>query len=481
MRLTGRIDAMSVEWLRNENRIRELVASLGSPLNMIFPQNAALNFFSFEKVIRDAHVQGTIFYAHKPNKSYAMLSELAAQGASVDVASYDECVNALVAGFTGDRIEATGIKNDRFLSLALQHRVLVNIDSMQELRNIIRIRSLLGMTKKTRIMIRLCGFMSSGTKIIKKDTRFGIHIKKLEEVYVDLLSNKDSFDLVGFSFHLEHNNMPERVFAIGECIDLLLDAQKRGFSARALNIGGGFPVSLLESREEWDTYISALKMSALGKRDSLTWNDSGLGYRDNNGVLEGSPNFREHMSEYAGAPYLAQLLKAKLPRFNHDVGTVLSECLIELYIEPGKALLDHCGMTCASVLDVKESARGEVVVILDMNKSNLNSAEMEHMVDPILIKKNHEQRPDAPDGVYLAGNLCSYSDMIYKHKTFFDCVPQPGDVMVFPNTAGYLMDFVESHMLQQPIAEKIAVVKTSKNMEWCKDSLYTPILKFQTL
>ena len=253
---------------------------------------------------------------------------------------------------------------------------------------------------------------------------------------------------------------------------------QNGFDIRVFNMGGGFQINLLESQQEWEEYVSTLKQTLTESSEtSLTWNNSGLGFTSEDGVLKGSAAFREHYIRRAGHMQFAALLDSHLPNYQATLADVLNEYMIELYIEPGKSILDQAGITLASVQHVKNSAKGEIVVGLAMNKSNLNSAEIEHMVDPIILKSKDTSfaRTQSKHEVYFAGNLCSYSDLIYKHKTFLDVLPEVGDIVVFINTAGYNMDFVESTTLQQPVADKVAITLRDGNFVWQHDKKYTPI------
>lgn len=466
-KLTPAIHPIVGSFLHDQKLVRDVVRAHGSPLNVVFPDVVAENVQGFENAMKEAHVAGKVYVAHKPNKSKALVQKLAATNARIDVASLGELRSALSAGFQGSRIEATGIKNKHFLTLAILHDVLISVDSFDELGDIASIASSLG--KVGRILVRLSGFASLHTHIVSKDTRFGIPVADLENVFDSLRRHANVISFAGFAFHLESNSDAERLIAVESTLHATLEAVKQGFAPTVINIGGGFPVSLLEKPEEWDAYISALKQSVVGKHASLTWNKSGLGFRNDNGTLSGAPQFREHVVSPAGHSHFVRFLSAPLPSFEgRSLVSVLSDLMLELYIEPGKAVFDQAGITLAEVIALKQSIHGENVVIADLNKTNLNAAEIEHMVDPVVIT---DKQGSSGEG-YIAGNLCSGSDMIYKHKTFFDLMPSKGDILAFPNTAAYLMDFNESEILQQPIAEKIAYWKDGSDFVWAHDDHY---------
>jgi diaminopimelate decarboxylase len=453
--------------------VGSLVDGFGSPLNVLFPHIAVENFEAFRSAYRNHHIRGRVFYAHKPNKSAAVLRALSSHPeAYIDVASQNELRSALGNGFRGERIEATGPKSDDYLALALQHGVLINADSLSELERIVAVKQSLSLPGKTPILIRLTGFHSAKRSIATKDNRFGTPISSVPDIFSLLAQHSDQLSLLGFSFHIENNNINEKIVAIENTLAVTLEAIKKGFQPRAINIGGGFQINLLASESQWHDYVSALKQSVLGHHESMTWNNSGLGFRSEAGTLTGTAAFREHYVSTAGADQLSQLLTTTLPTYGMTFADILREYMLDLYVEPGKAILDQAGLTLATIQHVKHSAKGETVIGLSMNKSNLNAAEIEHMVDPVIIHRTKPEPLTQPIGVYFSGNLCSYSDLIYKHKTFLPTLPSPGDIVAFVNTAGYNMDFVESATLQQPLAEKVAVVPAGTSFQWYRDSQY---------
>jgi diaminopimelate decarboxylase len=467
-KLTPILHPIVETFLDDHKTVRELVGAYGSPLNIVFPDIVKENVLSFSHAMEAARLSGKVYVAHKPNKSIALIRRLAVErDLCIDVASLGELQSALDAGFEGSRIGATGIKNKLFLSLALANNAVITADSFDELADIVKLATERKCTPK--LLIRLNGFAAGHTRIASKDSRFGISIQDAPQIFEFLSIHKNALRFLGFAFHLESNSDSERLVAVENVLQLSLEAINHGIHPRVVNIGGGFPVTLLEKLEEWEAYVTALKQGILGKHAPLVWNKGGLGFRNDNGTLAGSPQFREHVISPAGAAHLSRFLAQPLPSFDgRTVQSILSELMLELFIEPGKAVFDQAGVTLADVIAVKKSMHRENVIIADINKTNLNAAEIEHMVDPVVIS-DHAGKPG--EG-YIGGNLCSGSDMIYRHKTFFEQMPQKGDLLAFPNTASYLMDFNESNILQQPVAEKVAYWKDGANYRWARDSDY---------
>jgi len=467
--LTPVIASHIEETLSDENKIHEWMRAFGSPLNLIYPQAVVDNLSQFQKVFWSHKIKGEIFYAYKANKSVAILKQLAVSNAKVDVASEKELQKVLSAGFVGQRIEATGPKNNSFIRLALLHNVVLNVNSPQELETIIRLRQQLGMTSSTPVFIRLKEFNSSKVDIVQKDAKFGFSIEEAKKTIEKLKDSKD-IEFYGFSFHLPTISEQERIVAIEQSLTLTLEAIKVGLTPRGINIGGGFSANFLKDEREWHDYISAIKDSLIDpNRPSMSWNQSGLGYWAEKGKIRGSAKFSDFYRSYDQFEELDKVLEAKAPTFG-IVNQFLQENMLTLFIEPGRSLLDQAGVTLARVVSINTSLKSETVVFLDMNRSHMNSIELEFMSDPVVIGSKNRASKSATDGVFLSGNLCLPHDFICRRKIFFKEELEPGDILAFINTAGYFMDFTESETIQHPMAYKIAIHSST----WSLDEKYEP-------
>lgn len=457
--------------LINRKRISELLSALGSPLNIIYPKIIIENFKQFKKVINKHELDGEIFYAHKANKSIANLKQLVLSDCSVDVASEKELQQALIAGFIGSRIEATGPKNQSFIRLALMHRIIINLNSLDELKLALELKTKLNILDVIPLFVRLKEFKSSETNILKKDSKFGLNIDEAIEVLKILKKNKEKVSLLGFSFHLTTTSEKERVIAIEQSLKLTLEAIKIGLNPKGVNIGGGFNLNYLASEKEWHNYISAIKNSLLNPSDSImSWDQSGLGFWVEKGKIRGSAKFSDFYKKYNQFEELNRVLNTKIPAFG-TISQFFQENMLKLYMEPGRSLLDQAGVTLARVDSIGKSLKGETVIFLDMNRSNMASIEFEFMSDPIIlpIKKKKKKSRDN-NGVFLSGNLCLPHDFICRRKVFFPEPLEIGDILIFINTAGYFMDLTESETIQHPIARKIAI----NSLGWFLDEKYKP-------
>lgn len=472
--LSPQVHPTVVKFLKEEKTLDALLDGLGSPLNVLFPKRIADNAQAFREVFAKHYLVSKIFFAHKTNKSSSFVKEGYMSGINIDVASMYELKDALAAGFTGERIEATGPKNEAFILLCLQQDVVINVDSFAELQEIKKVYKSLDLSKKIRIVIRLNNFKSDYTSILAKDSRFGIPTESINEIINFIQENVDIFTVLGVSFHLDTIEIKEKIIAIENAIEIIDILRRKGFQANILNIGGGYKVNYLAYEKEWNAYISALKdAAATGK--AMSWHNNTFGLRVDNGKIKGSLNIYNYFDASTGADYLDQLFSSPSAVYqNRAIGTVLSENMIEVWIEPGRALLDQCGITATKVTSLKKSAHGETLIGLDMKRSDVVFLDQELFVDPIILYKQKNDE-EISQGVYFTGNLCLETDLIYRRKVFLSQLPSVGDTVIFINTAGYMMDFNSSDTILQPIAEKVAVAPRGEDFHWVMDEKYNPL------
>ncbi|WP_439030799.1 Y4yA family PLP-dependent enzyme [Gordonia terrae] len=472
LRLTPALSEESASLLGEAATLHRLVDALGSPLNVLLPQRIRHNVAAFRQVM-DAHrISGHIYYAHKANRSSALVRELAATDACIDVASPAELQHVLGAGFSPERVMATGPKTPEFVWLCARSGITVNVDGVDELALLGRIVAGAHLSK-VPVLVRFSEFRAAGTTLLSKPSRFGCAADDLDVVLALLDKFRDEVRLRGVAFHLDTVGMPEKTRAIEGSLHLLDEFVRRGHAPTVLDIGGGYGVNYLSSAVEWDDFTTALGSALLGKREHITWQGSGYGLRNDGGRLRGTLGLYPAHRPVAGPGYLDGLLSAAAPTMQRPLGTIILENMYDLYIEPGRALLDQCGFAMARVLEVRSSPTGETLVRMDMNARDVSLEEHGVQLDPVLVPRNATPR-DSGSG-YLIGNLCLESDLISRRKIFFPAMPAAGDLLAFPNTAGYFMDFSADHALGQPVATKVAMYREAGEWKWKLDDQYWPL------
>ncbi|MFK0294670.1 Y4yA family PLP-dependent enzyme [Streptomyces sp. NPDC090442] len=458
-----------------------LVDALGSPLSVVLPEQIAENAERFRAAYGAHRLGGRVYFAHKANRSSALLRRLAATDAAVDVASLGELQHALGAGFTPDRIMATGPKNREFLWLAARTGVTVNADSggeLDELAALVRAHHL----ARIPVVLRLSAFDGPGVRVLSRPSRFGTPAGELDAVLDTVERHADALEPIGVGYHLDTTSPEEKARALEGCVRAMDACRARGLRPRAVDIGGGFGVNYLAHAAEWERYTSELTAAVLGRRPPLTWRGHGYGLRNDGGTLRGALGLYPAHRPVAGARYLDELLAMPAPSFGgRSLATLLLENLYDLYTEPGRALVDQCGLVLARVLEVRRTDSGEPLVRLAMKADDAALEEHGVLLDPVLLGRDGVRVTRGDDGpaagVYLAGSLCLEADLITRRMVFLPRLPRPGELLAFANTAGYCMDFQTSRAQHQPVARKVAAWEEDGSWRWCLDEQFWPITR----
>lgn len=476
LKLRPIIDETIKEFIAEQSLIKNLSDAYGTCINVIFPENLNKNIQDFKAVYSKYHLTGKIMYAHKVNKSNCLVSQAENQDICIDVANLNELKRALNNGFTGNRIEITGPKPRDLILLGLKHDVLFNIDNLNELESIIKIARGINKKEKIKMLLRFGGFKSQQIKMATKDSKFGAPADKINEAMELLARYADYIDFLGFSFHLDATEIKEKIIAVENCLVFMEVAREYGFDPYVINIGGGFKANYLEDENEWNNYLTAVREAVLGNRERFTWGNYSFGLHNNNGVLKGSLNIYNYFNKTTGSDFLDEFLSSPIASFeNRTLGTVLCENMIDLYIEPGRSIVDQTGITIAKIVQVKESPPGEVLAVLNIRRMDLVFGEQEIFIDPIVISGSCSHNDEGGSyGIYFTGSLCLESDLIYKRKIYMDRMPKEGDMVIFANTAGYYMDFNALDMDKSVAGTKLAVVKKNGKFNWFIDESYKP-------
>lgn len=461
-------DEKTKKFLSQIKDLKNTLNTFSSPCNILFPENLENNIKIIEKVLQKHDLLYKVFYAHKCNKSLAIVKEASLLNVNIDVANIHELRRALISGFTGDRIEATGPKNKEFLILAIEQNVTINVDNLSELNTILELNKKIN-KKSINILLRISSFFENYA--VERITRFGMSYEDILEALNIICRNK-FLNLLGFSFHVDTVKNSEKVTAMKNALKLTTKAIEMGLNPKVIDIGGGFKVNYIDSEDEWNSSITELKQSFLSL-NSLTWNNDTFGMNIKNNTLAGTLNIYNFYNKEKEAEDLDLFLSTPIEDYqNQTVAEILTDNMITIYVEPGKALLDNLGVTISKVNFVKK-IKDDYVVGLDMRRNDLVMVESEVFLDPIVVSESEKLKEKL--GVYFVGNLCLEGDLIYKRKIFIDQIPREGDLVVFINTAGYFMDFNYLDNSKTPVTNKVATVEKNNSFVFYIDDVYNPI------
>lgn len=476
------------EWMSDlmaeGDRIQNLVAKHGSPIHLLNSAPFVSNYKEYVAVLERHGLAHLVCFARKANKSIAFVEAARDVGFGVDTASYRELKGCLDAGVDPAKLVCTAaVKSEALMRLAIAHDVLVVIDNMDEVKLAERLAA--DMAKRLKVGVRVSGFYFNGKKCY---SRFGFDMDEVMELFDGPLKD-GMLDFEGFHFHLNGYSVSERAEAIAALVGLADTLKEKGIATQFIDAGGGLLMNYLEDGDEWEHFKRELVAAQKGERGPLTFGNDGLGLRWEDEVIRGKLRTYPYYNTRSRGDFLEAMLS--YPTALGKPGKLLRERGVELRLEPGRSLLDQCGMTVARVAFRKMDSRGELLVGLEMNGSQCRSASADFLLDPFLLRvgelesmkegesveslkvasgKDKSLREEslkvykegdslgsaqaeiAADGdvsCYLVGAYCLEMDLILKRKVAFGSMPEVGDVVCFVNTGGYLMHFYErdAHLL----------------------------------
>lgn len=417
--LTGRLEP----WM-SEPDARELIDTYASPVNVLNSAPVTRNIDELVAAGTDSGIDVRIYFARKANKALTFVDAVNAAGHGVDVASYRELSQVIEAGVPGERIiVSAAIKTDELLELALEHGVTVSVDSVGEL---------------TRLQALTQGRQALIAPRIAPDpaklppTRFG----ERSTVWAQALARQwDSVTVRGLHAHLHGYAVADRKTALGEALWLVDKLRDAGHAPEFVDLGGGVPMSYLDDDTQWENFQDTRRAMVAGDQPPFTWKAHPL-----------DTVYPFHQSPIRGG-WLSELLAT-------DEARGLKERGVRLHLEPGRSLLDGCGIIYAEVAFVKKRSDGLPLVGLAMNRTQLRTTSDDYLVDPLHL-------PATPaDGeefeAYLVGAYCIEDELIMRRRIRFPRGVRVGDILAFPNTAGYFMHILESASHQIPLALNVA-------------------------
>lgn len=449
--LRPRLESWMTGLLSRPERLQQLLAEYDGPLNLHALAPFRRNLEGLKAQVASHDLPFLPLFARKANKCLNFVTEAAAMEAGVDTASHAEVQQCLDAGVPPERLVCTAaVKDARLLGLCAEHGVTVildNMDEMQALADLCAARD-----SALPVGIRLAGFTRDGEKMY---SRFGFDIDDADTI-LRAVDTAPGVRLAGLHFHLNGYAAADRIVALSHCLDLLAEARPDGHAGLFIDIGGGIPMAYLDAPEQWDQWHDAHAAALRGQRAPITHRNTPIGRSVADGKVMGRIDSYPVAQSPVQTAWIDQILRA--PSAGTTLAGRMRDMGLELRCEPGRSLLDGCGMTVARVEFVKQDTEGAQVVGVQMNRTQSRSGFAEFALDPLLSPLPGVARGDAREG-YLAGTYCTESEWLTRRKMAFPHGVQPGDLMVFPNTAGYLMHFLESRSHQFPLAANVFVTQ----------------------
>ena len=456
--LPARLEPWQLEVCGQPELVDRWLSEHGSPVNLLDSSPMARNADELRVAALAFDIELAIFLARKANKALAFVDEALRLGLGVDVASERELAQALDRGVPGSALVMTAaVKPEPLLELCIASGTTIVIDNADELRRLARVTDHAG--RAVSVALRLAPVLADD----RLQTRFGLGRDDALAV-VDAhaaAGGQSRLRIDGVHFHLDGYDPTDRVAAIDQAL-LLVDALRgRGHAPTFVDIGGGIPMSYVDSAADWERFWNAHREALLGRGTPLTFEGHGLGLLAHRGEIIGRPSVYPFHQSLTGADWLSEILSAPLISGAGVVaGGILARGL-QLRCEPGRALLDGCGLTAARVSHRKQRRDGTWLIGLEMNRTQCRSTSDDFLVDPLLIRPRDGgagdpgNPPTGPIEGYLVGAYCIERELLTWRRMHFPHGVDLGDIVVFPNTAGYLMHILESSSHQIPLARNL--------------------------
>ncbi|MFJ4652591.1 alanine racemase [Nocardia sp. NPDC088792] len=416
-----------------------IAAEIGGPFHLVNPDRVRSNIRAFQDVFVQHRLDGAIYYGKKANKARCAVHACAETGAGVDVSSGGELEAALAGGVRGADLVITGpAKSTELLRQAAAHNALIAIDDPEELERL----SATGVS--ARILLRV---LPPGSA-----SRFGMTDDELRKALTLLAGTR--IRLQGYSFHLTGYEIADRAELATALIGRVLEARRLGHAADIISIGGGFGVDYVPE-QAWHTFLEEV---------NPLWFHGDRGF-------DASTCYPYHFST-PGPAMLAAVLR------HGGLGKRLRDHHIRLAIEPGRALLDRAGSTVFTVQGVKtRDVGGTAYDIVTVNGSSLSLSEQwfdsEYLPDPVLWPRRPAAEGDEVTPTCVGGATCLDDDMLSRRRIPLPRAAKIGDLLIYPNTAGYQMDSNESRFHELPIPPKIIlrVAENGRQFLWEPDAI----------
>lgn len=431
--LTPKMAPWMSRFVQTAQRADQLINEYGSPLHIAVTSEFVRNVQSLLNPLKERGVSGGLYFARKANKLPWFVEAARDAGIGVDTASLTELEETLSLKVPAARTISTAIgKSDQLINCAIAYGATIVIENPDELAKVTALAN--ACSKAARIGLRFAGYKVKDRTV---SSRFGFPIEEAHK-WLTQVSEERYLDLYLLHAHLDRYDTTERATACRQLIKLSDLARTLGLNITTLDLGGGILMRYIDEESQWSDFLDALKGAVAGKRESFTYRNEGFGYQLAGDNVVGQPDLYPMWNAISKERFVSAILDHCEAEPLHKE---LTQRNLQLFFEPGRALLDNTAITLASVRFNKTDTEGNRLVGLAMNRMNLRPFRAEFCSDPLFLTKSAQKADN--EAAFLVGNLCSESDFIYRRRILLQADVRPDDVVCFFNTAGYLAHHME--------------------------------------
>jgi diaminopimelate decarboxylase len=368
---------------------QELVKEYGSPLYVMDQHLIEENMNKFKKGFKSSKFETEVIYASKAFLTMAMCQLVAREGLSMDAVSGGEIFTAREAGFPMENIYFHGNnKGAAEITLALKSKVgTIIVDNPGELDLLEQL--CIKNDSKIRILLRVNPGIEAHTheyiQTSKYCSKFGESIfdDKTEEFIKKVLKSQH-ITLEGFHCHIGSQIFGSTPYlaAIDTMVEFVAKIRsKTGYSAKVLNMGGGF--GIYYSKEDDAMNIEDITSTMI-----------------------------EHLEE-------------KIDEYQVEVEKVL--------IEPGRSIVANAGTTLYRVGGLKTTYSEKKYVFIDGGMTdNIRPALYQADYEGSIANRMNDSKTEL---VTVAGKCCESGDIIMRDTLLQRC--QVDDILAVGSTGAY--------------------------------------------
>jgi diaminopimelate decarboxylase len=394
-----------------------LIESYGSPLFVFSQKRIIDNVRNLRSALESVHPRTKLCYASKANSNMAILDAVRDAGGDLEVNSGGELFKANKIGFRPDQLVFNGVsKTDEEIRLAIETGILaINIDSLCELDQVIRVARSLG--KRANVAIRIVPEIITRSHIGLQtgllSSKFGFSPSQIDEAFAKALEARDAINLAGVHIHVGSQTPDPQPFALAfsEMWKFLVSLHRRtGHQLSHINIGGGLPVNYLNDTPMADDIDERERQMLKAELDPR------------------------------------QVLKAALDEARVEGDSDLLERLTIVF-EPGRRIIGDTGVLLTRVCNIKHRPEtGDTWLLTDAGYSLALSMAMYKWYYHLISASRVEDDHTTPYKV--AGPLCDSGDVYFDLERGtrlpnYRRLPSDtgvGDVLALLNTGAYALD-----------------------------------------
>ncbi|RZN42447.1 MAG: diaminopimelate decarboxylase [Methanophagales archaeon ANME-1-THS] len=233
----------------------ELAERYGTPLYITDERSIRTNFRNYKTAFQS--VDHAIYFAVKANGNLAILRILAAEGAGADVFSGGELHLVRSAGIPLHKVLFNGnSKSEEELKEAVELKVQVSVDSLDELRTLSEVAGEVG--KEAEIAIRVNPDVSPN---VNPKIATGLRTSKFGIPYSEILATyEEAAKLPGIAIKGIHCHIGSQILDVGvyreateKMMGLVKGLYDRGIELEFVDLGGGLGISYQKEKERAPT------------------------------------------------------------------------------------------------------------------------------------------------------------------------------------------------------------------------------------